>query len=490
MRLTATDIYQYYRPSECELRSHLIAAGVQPEPPGAFLELLLKLGKRHEAEHLASFPQALDLASGDIADREHRTIEALRAGYEVIFQPVLRGEIHFGGQAIEVVGEPDFLLKRGETYAVRDCKISRRITERDHPEILRQLNLYGWLYEQTSGDAPESLEVYNGAGTVVPVDYDGGATALADLERIAAIVLSKSPPFSPVGWSKCGHCGYKARCWDAAVAGHDVAIVPGVDQGLVKALRQNSLITYDDLLSHFDEDALAQLRRPWGEGLQKVGKKASAILRNARALATNKELLFSKPVLPSSSNFVMFDLEGLPPQLDDLDKVYLWGTQVFGDKPSEYRAALAGFGESGDKEGWESFLGNAEAIFTQYGDIPFIHWATYERTKLNMYIDRYGDRDGIALRVEANLLDLLPVTQKSIALPLSSYSLKVVERYVGFKRTQEEYGGEWSMARYIEATESEDEKLRHEVIDEICTYNREDLGATWAVLSWLKSRVR
>ena len=40
------------------------------------------------------------------------------------------------------------------------------------------------------------------------------------------------------------------------------------------------------------------------------------------------------------------------------------------------------------------------------------------------------------------------------------------------------------MARYIEATETADERLRAEIMDEILAYNREDLEATWAVLEW------
>ena len=39
------------------------------------------------------------------------------------------------------------------------------------------------------------------------------------------------------------------------------------------------------------------------------------------------------------------------------------------------------------------------------------------------------------------------------------------------------------MAKYIEATETEDENLREEVMDQILTYNREDLEATWACFS-------
>ena len=49
------------------------------------------------------------------------------------------------------------------------------------------------------------------------------------------------------------------------------------------------------------------------------------------------------------------------------------------------------------------------------------------------------------------------MTKNTIVLPLPSYSLKVVEGYVGFKRTQEEYGGSWAMAQFILATETNDE---------------------------------
>ncbi len=85
-----------------------------------------------------------------------------------------------------------------------------------------------------------------------------------------------------------------------------------------------------------------------------------------------------------------------------------------------------------------------------------------------------------------NLLNLLPITRNSIALPLPGYSLKVIEKYIGFKRTQVEYGGGWSMAKFIEATETENEKDRAEVMNQILIYNEEDLGATWAVLQCLK----
>ena len=101
---------------------------------------------------------------------------------------------------------------------------------------------------------------------------------------------------------------------------------------------------------------------------------------------------------------------------------------------------------------------------------------------------RYGDPAGIAARVLLNLLDLLPVTENTIVLPLPSYSLKVVEQYVGFRRSQDEYGGSWAMAQFILATETNNETERNARMDEILKYNEEDLAATWAVYDWLRKK--
>lgn len=488
MRLTASDFYSFQRPSRCELRLFLRAQGTEEAPPGPYQEVLRSLGERHERMHLESFEEVADLSSGSMEERETRTRQEVDNETPVIYQSVLRAEVSLGGTQCEIIGQPDFLLREEQGYVIRDCKISRRITERDHPEILRQLELYGWLYEQVFGCQPVRLEVFSGSGNIEPLDYDQGEAALAELAEILGFMQSESEPFSPVGWSKCQDCGYRPLCWPRAEEGRDVATVAGVDQGLVRGLRDEGVSSYDALLEQFDETTLGDFRRPYGNSLRKVGKNASVILQSARAMATGQEIILQTPAIPESPNYVMFDLEGLPPHLDETEKIYLWGMQVFGDEPSDFLPAVAGFGENGDQEGWNKFLENAEGIFSIYNDPPFVHWHHYEKTKLKMYVERFGDSDGVAERVNNNLLDLLPITRSSVALPIPSYSLKVIETYIGYERTQDEYGGEWAMAKYIEAIESADEALRDEVIGKILVYNREDLEATWAVLQWLKSK--
>jgi predicted RecB family nuclease len=310
------------------------------------------------------------------------------------------------------------------------------------------------------------------------------------LEHIARLKTAYAEIYSPVGWSKCGGCPFHAHCWPRAEANRDVALIAGVDQNLAATLNERGITKIEEFLGSFDENSLSEFKRPWGAGMRRVGKDAAKILRMAKALADGKELLIEPPSIPDHPNYVMFDLEGLPPQLDELEKIYLWGMQVFGQDPSDFMPSVAGFGEQGDKEGWLKFLQNAKAIFEKYGDIPFVHWHHYERVKIDLYLERYGDQEGIAASVKSNLIDLLPITQSSIALPLPSYSLKVVEEYVGFKRTLDGVAGDWAMAKYIEATETEDRKQRDALMDQILTYNREDLEATWAVLQWLKSKMQ
>lgn len=486
MQLSSSDIYRAYRPSPCDLRTYLHFKGAPAGEPSAFEEVIRRLGERHEKAHLATLQNVTDLSSGTLEERQQKALQAISAAAAVIYQPVFLATVKLSNRDCTLVGIPDLLIREGDGYVIRDVKMARRLTEKEHAEIFWQLRLYGLLFTLATGKPPVRLEVFGGTSEVVPVDPAVNGAVEEKLAQYIAVMLGAEPPFEPVGWTKCGGCSYHDTCWKQAEGRNDVALVPKVDQNLARALHDLGIASYDDLLAKYNEASLSTVEKPWGQRTQKVGKAAGDILRSARALQSGKYIGITAPDIPPGPNFVMFDLEGLPPHLDELEKIYLWGLQVYGDKPGAFTAAQAGFGADGDREGWMDFLKRATAILNEYGNIPFVHWHHYERTKVKLYVERYGDPDGTAGRVLENLFDLLPATQKAVALPLPSYSLKVVEKFVGFKRTQSEYGGDWAMAQYIEATETEDEQLRAKVIADILKYNEEDLGATWAVLSWLR----
>jgi predicted RecB family nuclease len=458
--------------------------------PSGFDQILRTLGQRHELKHLASLGDYDNLSIVPPDKRIEQTAAAIRNRVHVIYQGELSCETALMGILVTVVGRPDFLILDGDGYVIRDSKLSRQIDGDHHEEIILQLQLYGWLFEHTVGALAKRLEVYTGKGDIVDVPYDCGVAALAELAHVLAVKRLETEPYEPVGWTKCGSgCGYYDRCWQQAEASQDVSLVMEVDQGLARKLHEDGIQSAQQLVGGFDVQRLAELKRPWGDRQQKVGKKAEKILVYAGVLTSGEERMLAPVAIPAHDNYVMFDLEGMPPHLDDLEKIYLWGMQVYGKQPSAFMGVTAGFGENGDREGWVAFLEAAQEIFTAYGDIPFVHWHHYERVHVEQYIKRYGDPDGTASRVLRNLLDLLPVTKNAVALPLPSYSLKVIEGYVGFKRTQDDYGGSWAMAQFILATETDNEAERNQRMGEILKYNEEDLAATWAVFEWLRGKV-
>ena len=236
MILTATDFYTYLRPSKCDLRIYLKHQGEEEAPPGPYEEVLRKLGMRHEQSHLKTFPTYTDLRAGTTDQREQRTKEIVAQGAPVLYQPVLRAKAVIDSVECEIIGEPDFLISDQGKYNIRDSKISRRITEKDHPEILRQLELYGWLYEQAFGQPPFGLQVHSGTGEIVPLTYPGGSAVLESLRELLVLKLAEVEPYCPVGWTRCGDCCFRPRCWPKAEESQDIALVAWVDQGLAKAL--------------------------------------------------------------------------------------------------------------------------------------------------------------------------------------------------------------------------------------------------------------
>jgi len=160
MALMATDLISYYRPSECSLRTYLRNRREKEEPRSAFEELLIVLGRRHEKAHLSTLGDYLDLSSLTPEVRMARTKEAVAQHVPAIYHAYLTATAQVDGKDVEVVGEPDFLLLRNGEYVIRDTKIALRITEKDHPEILLQLQLYAWLFQQNFGKPPCALEVY------------------------------------------------------------------------------------------------------------------------------------------------------------------------------------------------------------------------------------------------------------------------------------------------------------------------------------------
>jgi predicted RecB family nuclease len=489
--LSAGDIFLLLEPSRCERRVWLEARAGELAPPGPFEQMLMKLGREHEQRHLEEYAEVLDLSRVPVQERADETRRALEEGERCLYHPRFEGSVELAGETCRLVGEPDFMVPEEGGWVIRDTKLARLPEESSHPEIYLQMDLYGWLLELETGAPPLRMEVVGGAGDVLPAAYRGGEGARELLEQVIRLRRQDEEPWSPLGWTKCSACAFKEHCVPRGWERRELGLVPGIDLSLARVLHERGLETCTDLLVGLDEDELAATVRPHGKRMVRVGDRADEIRQQAASIASGRPLLRTAPRIPESDAWVMFDLEGLPAYGGGRDGIFLWGLQVYLDDgtAAEYQGVMAGFEEGDDEAAWEEFLARSRAVFERHGPIPFVHWHHYERVWIENYLRRFGDRDGLGAEVLRRLYDLLPVTRKAMVLPVPSYSLKVLEKLVGYERQLKGAAGDWAVARYLEAGEVEDEGERREILGELLTYNREDLEATWAVFDWVRRQL-
>ena len=510
MHFKASDVFQYYKPSKCAKRVALHAQGAEPdEEEDPFADLLADLGLRHEKSHLATLTGmgVVDLSSRDLgtAERAARTREAMADGAAAIYQAGFSHTFDLDGEPCELVGEPDFLIRQadgssgaGAGYLIRDSKLAHRPLASNHAGIPLQLQIYGYLYEHATG-APPTLEVHAGTGEIVPIEYRGAESVLDLLREHRRLRALDPDVYEPVGWSKCDGCGFHKPCWTVARTSQDVAILPTVDQPTARELHRRAIATIPELDAAFDTAALRDLF--WIEATKKKPARlkptALRLRRSLDAHLSGAPVQFSPLDLPAPVDIVAFDLEGLPAYADELQKIYLWGLKAFDTDPPRFMPALADFGERGDRDAWQAFLRTAAALLAKRPTLRFVHWGTYETAALDRYVERHGDffpplpageggGEGVAAHIRERCLDLHRLFKTSVALPVESYGLKAIGRYLGFVRKLPDYQGGLAIARYIQAVETEDAALRAQILDEILAYNEEDLDATRAAMEWLR----
>ncbi len=476
--ITSADIRSLYNPSRCPKRVWLAANREDlVGKPSEYDQLLMEQGQQHEQAHLATLPPAMrpSYPPGNFEIGAQATKALMDEGVAAIYQGVVRSE------KLGIVGIPDFLIRVGDNYTIRDAKLAVKLNA--HPEIALQVSLYADAFTDMIGDPPVGLEVALGDGTVSDVEH---VPTTEVIHEILSLQDRQDEPDEAVGWSKCEPCPFGKYCWEKAEESRDVATVYGVDQSLSNVLHDMGVATFDDLVS-LAPGSLAEIRRPHGDRMVRVGKRAPAILRQARVLIADEYERFAQPELPGDGPVVYFDIESDPH--DEVgNKVYLWGVLTDRGDGSEptYWGEVAGAGKDEDERAWFSFLDHAGDLMDEQGDLPFVHYSPYERTWVAKYIERFGDPDGTAERVMGLLFDMRPRTiLGAYCFPVPSYGLKAIEKQTGFERSQEEYGSLWSVVcyhRWLAAEGDERERLGRELL----TYNEEDCAAMKWVVDWVR----
>lgn len=477
-----------FQPSYCERRVWLAAN--KPDLAIAdtdFIELIQDKGIAAEEAHVQTVGpvEMPKYPEYEFPAGFEETRKMIESKVPIIYQGILIGKNN------QWMAIPDLLIfdKKTKRYIVRDVKLAKNLDA--HPEIELGMGLSRLLAEEVLGYEP-ILEVFTGDGELLsPYLAPDGNIVKQAIKLISKLENLADEPFETSGWSKCSPCPFFNYCWGEAWEGHHICTISGIEQGMSKELWGIGIKTWETLLRKGDNIADITFQR--GSQTQRIGPtRADKILRQARCLSMNKHEKITSLTLPNGYSkgdrpIVIFDVENNMPIFEELllqVDVYLWGLLLVTAKRVKQELIIAPKGSKGDQKGWQLFLSTMSNIFDQYGDIPIVHFSSHEKTKVSNYINNYGDIHSTGQRVLDNLWDLYRAILNSVTLPVPSYSLKEIEKFVGFKRTQEEYGGSWSIVRYNQYLEASTKKEADKIMNEIKIYNGEDLMATYEVYKW------
>jgi predicted RecB family nuclease len=498
-RLSASDLVGHLDCHHLTALNAAVARGFLTIPKvwDPVLQTLVERGLAHERAYVETLRQSgesvVEIAGGGFnSSQVDQTLTAMRSGVDVIVQgALLNGAWSGRADVLRRVERPSAL---GDwSYEVIDTKLAR---ETKGATVL-QLSLYADLVAAMQGCEPEHMSVVTPGSGFEPERYrtsDFGAyyrRARAELQKF----LDDSPTLSttyPEPNSHCELCAWRVPCDQRRRDDDHLCLVAGISKIQMNELRGREVSTLAGL-ARMPLPLQWKPERGSGASYERIREQARIQWEGRVAgkplyetLAIMEGLGLSRLPAPSPGD-VFFDLEG-DPFIEDGGLEYLFGYS-FDDAGMHYRGDWAVSREE-EKQAFESFVDFAMARWKKYPDFHIYHYAPYEPSALKRLMGRYGSReDEIDLMLHGQLfVDLYQVVRQSVRASLESYSIKEMERFVGFDRSTKLSDASRALANIQTALELGDPlAITQELKDTVTGYNRDDCFSAKALRDWLES---
>ena len=524
---SATDLVGFL---ECGHLTSLERAAVsghlkRPVREDPVLDRITQRGQLHEERFLEAleadgvevvrFDQDPGLPFGQrLAEGRDLTLDAMRAGADVIYQAVL-----FDGKRL---GSADFLRRIPQpsglgdwSYEVWDTKLARHAKA----SAVLQLCLYSELLSEIQGRAPAQMHLALGGVQRETVSFR--FADYAAYHRLVArefeATLNGTPVYPPATAPEpvehCAVCRWSGECSAWWRAQDDLSLVANLSSRQRHALHDVGVTTR----SRLAEPLETMDRRPEGvgrEALERVhaqariqvegeqaGEMLSERLVHPRArdgeLVTNHGLL----MLPEpSEGDLFFDIEGDPFfSSDEVDGIeYLFGVieprhaDESGDAAFHALWSIEGgtVTTGGERRAFEGFIDLVIERLAADPNLHIYHYAPYEPTAVKRLAGRHGTREEEVDRLLRGgvFVDLHRTVRQGIRASVESYSIKRLEPLYGFAREVDLRNAGDSIVEFETWLELGEEDGREELLVEIEGYNRDDCVSTMHLRDWLEGQ--
>ena len=477
----------------------------KPRYEDPYAAMLRQHGDEHEQAYVESLrARGLTIANAKPekttkADESARlTVEAMRAGAQVIVQGRLAGDL--------IAGYADVLLRVEQksklgswSYEVQDTKLAK---ETKGSTIL-QLSAYSDMVARIQGTTPESFQVVTPVATERYRVDDYAAyyrMVLASLRRNVekghdALVEAYYP--EPV--EACAVCVWEGRCEARRRRDDHLSYIAGVGRSHRVELTAQGHATLAAVAAMPVPVAFKPARGS-RDTYGRLGHQA----RVQHQQRTEKTPVYERLELkdgeglsrlpPPSKGDLFLDLEGARFAREG-GREYLFGAygaySADGAKGqgAEYRAWWA-LNDAEEKAAFEQVVDLIMAAWAADPAMHVYHFNHYEPTAFKKLMGRYvtrGEQLDKLLRAE-RLVDLYPITKQAVRAGVESYSIKKLEQYSGYTRRVELKNVHDPLLKVELALDANAPGLiTTEIRDAVQGYNEDDCRSTEALRDWLES---
>ncbi|WP_225910631.1 TM0106 family RecB-like putative nuclease [Thermoleptolyngbya sichuanensis] len=423
--------------------------------------------------HEADYPRSNWAAGAET------TLTLMQQGVERISRGVLLTEYRDG---VMLVSCPDLLVRHpGESvfgdwmYVPTDIRLGKR-PKLDY-QVMAAFHAYvlaavqgawcdtSWLMLRQRG--PYAVDLVDLVPRMEEILY-----------ACAEMLIAQREPEVFIAHNRCDLCHWYSFCYGLATGDRHLSLLPGVTPSRYVYLKQMQITTLEALAA----TPVRELEMLPGFGpavAHKLVHQAQATL-NQEALL-NPSLshgalleLVTHRRLPTAEVELYFDIESAPEQ----NVVYLHGVLVVdrGQGHNTFYALLAETPED-ERLAWNQLM----ELFQRYPDAPIFHFCPYEVQTVRRLGELFGPASEVVEDLLTRFVDLHDWVTQVALLPVESYALKAIARWLGFNWRDAEANGAQSIFWYAQWLQTGDRAF----LESILRYNEDDCRATHCVKDWL-----
>lgn len=452
--------------------------------------------------------QTLDYVRRDWPAGVNATWELMQQGVDCIAQGYLQWQTVEG---VTLLASPDLLVKQpGQSnfgnwfYSPVSIKFGRR-AKSDYQIIAA---FYAYLLHQIQGILPRQAWLILRRQNAYSVTLEKWLPLMqADLAECIQTLRKPEAPEVFISRQKCGLCHWYSSCYAIAQSNHHISLIPGVTPSRYQTLQELGITTVASLAqvevstlarvfglevasnliqqaqsTQYNRVILRQRVEPVAETfpfhrLTELENSTHPISVESQSLSPTPNPFNPIPypqIFPKASVELFFDIEAQP----DLNLDYLLGILVI-DYETNTEVFHPFFAEHPDDEAiiWQKFLD----LVWLYPDAPIFHFSDYEVETVKRLGKLYKTPYTHLQALLSRFIDVHQQVLRTVTLPVESYSLKHLARWLGFEWRDAAITGSQCVCLYDQWLTTGDRAI----LDIIQRYNEDDCRATYHLKTWL-----